>query len=430
MRNTFAVIGIFIALISFLVFIFWGVNLLQQKHIKTQSTSINQNVPPQEEATTMPKITTFDIKIVFSFIFPDKKLETDPIKIAEYSPNTFEITKIDYEMLKNIVDSLPEISNNFPQVPATVERSKKGLITRVIRGTPHKLIDRVKTFQLLSSKVENLLGNVKSSISDSISNPLIISIIVPLKYNDAVENVDSLRLKLGFKECIAEFETKHDEEHSRDENRNKNLQIACEKIDGLILHPGETFSFNKVVGPRTRKQGFLPAGVISNGKVIPGLGGGVCQVSTTLYRCALLSGLKIVERHNHSIYEGISYAERGLDAAVVYGVKDFRFINSIDVPILILCEAGQGLVKVQFYAEKKPFENVEIVTRNEVKIPFEVQIKRNPYLRVGERKVIQPGVTGYKIEAYRIVTIKGIKKEELLSQDNYLTFPRIEEVNN
>ncbi|HPW58105.1 MAG TPA: VanW family protein, partial [Candidatus Rifleibacterium sp.] len=186
-----------------------------------------------------------------------------------------------------------------------------------------------------------------------------------------------------------------------------------------------------VVGPRTEKYGFKKAGVISQGRVIPGLGGGICQVSTTLYRAALLSGMKIDERHNHSIYDGIEYADRGLDAAVAWGFKDFRFTNTLDIPVLIVSRAGKGRVEVEIYAERKPFDTVVLVTRNEVKHPYEVQKKNNSSLKKGEVKIVHPGVHGYSVEAYRTIIKDGKpSKEERLSKDRYLTFNRIEEINN
>ena len=184
------------------------------------------------------------------------------------------------------------------------------------------------------------------------------------------------------------------------------------------------------MGERSKKNGFKEAGVISNGRVIPGLGGGICQVSTTLYRAVLLSGAKIDERHNHSIYDGIEYAQRGLDAAVAWGYKDFKFTNNLDIPIMIKSTSGDGWVEVSIYAEKKPFESIELSTRNEVKRPFKTEKRVNSKLKDGEIKVVHPGVDGYTIEAYRkIISIGGKSKEERLSKDNYLTYNRIEERN-
>ena len=153
--------------------------------------------------------------------------------------------------------------------------------------------------------------------------------------------------------------------------------------------------------------------------------------STTLYRTALQAGLKIDERHNHSIYDGIEYAARGLDAAVAWGYKDFKFSNSLDLPILISAKAGPGSVFIELFAEKVPFESVVLETRNEKVHPFRTEIKKNQKLKKGDRRILHPGVTGYSIETYRIITRKdGNIREERMSKDRYLTFNRIEEINN
>lgn len=243
---------------------------------------------------------------------------------------------------------------------------------------------------------------------------------------DEVLNMDDKR----FTTLLAKFKTVHDENHCGDAARNVNLALASKKIDGYIVNPGAKFSFNKVVGERSKKNGFKEAGCISAGRVVPGLGGGICQVSTTLYRAVLLCGAKIDERYNHSIYEGIAYAQRGLDAAVSWGTKDFRFTNKLNMPLMIKSTSGEGWVEVSIYGEKLPFKNVELYTKNEVKYPAELKKRVNKKLKDGEVKIVHPGVDGYSVESYRVITKEdGSTSEERLSKDKYLTFNRIEERN-
>ena len=110
-------------------------------------------------------------------------------------------------------------------------------------------------------------------------------------------------------------------------NRVNNITIACESISGTMLEPGKEFSFNKTVGERNKKRGYKDAPIIFHGEKSYGTGGGVCQVSTTLYMTALNAGLEITERHTHS--ESVAYAP-GTDATVVYGEKDMKFKNNTD----------------------------------------------------------------------------------------------------
>ena len=296
------------------------------------------------------------------------------------------------------------------------------------------LINEIKlSNSTLEVDKEKTLKELEKSIQASNGDPykdLTVKIITR-KQESASKNeaITKEMNEKGFNTLLAKFRTEHPF-HADDKGRNVNLAIAAKKLNGLIIKPNEKFSFNKVIGERSKKNGFELAGCISAGKVIPGLGGGICQVSTTLYRAVLLSGAKIDERHNHSIYDGIEYAQRGLDAAVAWGYKDFKFTNALDIPLLIKSQSGEGWVEVEVYAERKPFESIELTTRNEVKLPFKTEKRVNKKLKDGEVKIVHPGVDGYTVEAYRTITpIGGTGKEVRLSKDRYLTYNRIEERN-
>ncbi len=320
------------------------------------------------------------------------------------------------DLAKSLIDDLKlpnEASSSNVKVIKTDSKFDK------IVGTESTLeVDKKKTLIELEKSIK------ENTAANNFKN---IDVKVITKKN---EGFSGKMNEMGFKTLLAKWRTTHPH-HLDDAARNVNLSIASKKINGLIIPPNGKFSFNKVVGERSKKNGFKEAGVISQGRVIPGLGGGICQVSTTLYRAVLLSGAKIDERHNHSIYDGIEYAQRGLDAAVAWGYKDFKFTNKLNEPILITSQSGEGWVEVSIYAEKKPFESVELVTRNEVKRPFKTEKRINTKLKSGEVRIVHPGVDGYTVEAYRTITsLDGKSKEEKLSKDNYLTFNRIEERNN
>ena len=120
--------------------------------------------------------------------------------------------------------------------------------------------------------------------------------------------------------------------------RTQNVSLAAKKINGTVLNNGDIFSFNKTVGKRTAAAGFSTATIFTNGELSEELGGGICQVSSTLYYATLLADLKIVERRNHMFT--VSYAKNGLDATVAYGSIDFRFKNNYSAPIKILASAS------------------------------------------------------------------------------------------
>ena len=137
-----------------------------------------------------------------------------------------------------------------------------------------------------------------------------------------------------------------------DENRvgrSENIRLAASYIDGIIVQAYGEFSFNQTVGERSEERGFKEAKVIVEGKFVLGVGGGVCQVSTTLYNAALYAGIIVTEYHPHSL--AVGYVPPSQDA-MVSSVCDFRFFNPYDFPVRIEMTAGEGALKARFYGEK------------------------------------------------------------------------------
>ena len=134
-------------------------------------------------------------------------------------------------------------------------------------------------------------------------------------------------------------------EYTDNENRNENLRLACEKLNGLILQPGQTLSYNETLGKRTREAGYLPAPAYSGTELVDEVGGGICQVSSTLYLSSLFAELTVVERRNHGF--PASYIPLGLDATVNWGTTDLKLRNDYDLPVKILAEVSDGFVKIR-----------------------------------------------------------------------------------
>lgn len=201
--------------------------------------------------------------------------------------------------------------------------------------------------------------------------------------------------------------------------RSSNLRLASNKINGTIVLPGETFSYNKVVGKRTVEAGYKDAKIYENGKVVDGLGGGICQVSSTLYNAVLYANLEIVSRRNHQFKT--SYIEAGRDATVVYGSTDFQFKNTRNYPIKIKCSASGGVCTFEIYGMKEEVEyDVSISTETISTIPFTTIYEDTTALAAGTTKVMQGGMNGYKTKTYRTLKQNGVKvKTELLSSDTY-----------
>ncbi len=187
-------------------------------------------------------------------------------------------------------------------------------------------------------------------------------------------------------------------------NRNNNLNQACKKINGLILKPGEEFSFNKVVGQRTTKNGFKEATVILGGQYEQGLGGGVCQVSSTLYNAVLKSDLKISERHPHAWPSG--YVLDGLDATVDWPALDFKFKNSSDYPIVIVMwfESKDRTVHAEIYGKRFPDEQ-KIALRSEVvgvNGYGKTEYVEDKSMAVGKTKTVRQAHQGMTVKTYKI----------------------------
>ncbi|MFD0698727.1 VanW family protein [Paenibacillus sp. GCM10027628] len=132
--------------------------------------------------------------------------------------------------------------------------------------------------------------------------------------------------------------------NSNNNNRYHNMKLAANAINNVVIYPGETFSFNRVVGVRTPAKGYKLAKVIVRGEFSEGIGGGICQISSTLFNAVDRAGLKIVERYSHS--RSVPYVPPGRDATVNWGGPDFSFTNNYNQPILIRAQASPGRVYI------------------------------------------------------------------------------------
>lgn len=238
---------------------------------------------------------------------------------------------------------------------------------------------------------------------------------IPLKLTPAKKTINDIGTE-AFPYKISEFPTRYD---ATNINRTQNLSLATGKINGTVLMPGETFSYNQVVGKRTIDAGYKDAKIYENGKVVDGLAGGICQVSSTLYNAVLLANLEIVERTNHSFTT--SYVKAGRDATVVYGVKDFQFKNNRNYPIKIEGSVGSGILTFKIHGIKEETEyEVKIVPYTTGTIPYTTQTITDTSLQPGETVIEQSGHAGCKVTTYKQLWLNGtMVSNELLSNDTY-----------
>lgn len=259
-------------------------------------------------------------------------------------------------------------------------------------------------FAISIDEAKELASNVDAS-----------EIYIPLKYTKPEITISDLGEDI-FGTKLGTATTIYD---STNINRSTNIDIACEKINRTILEPGETFSFNKVVGERTAKSGFKEALIYTGGEVDYGLGGGICQISSTLYNAVLKANLDIVERKNHSMT--VSYLPVGQDASVSYGSVDFKFTNSRSYPIKIVATANTGVITISVWGVLEEQEYVvtletEILETTDYKTTYEYSSS----IPVGKEELKQVGKNGYKCSTYKILSLgeKEISRT-LLSTDTY-----------
>ena len=240
----------------------------------------------------------------------------------------------------------------------------------------------------------------------------------------AMENVSPRITGEHLREIDAEWTAVSTHYSERERNRAHNIRKAASSINGVILLPGDTFSYNQVVGPRTIREGFRKAPVIVKGELVPGDGGGVCQVSTTVYMAALQAGLQIVQRSHHAF--PIHYAPPGLDATVVYGAIDLRFRNNTPCPIALVAEAKNGRVVVRVLGAERYRRAVKLQRVVHAVIPAPEKTFPTISLPAGVRKVKDKGQRGWRVSVYRIIEEPGKPPAfEKVTTDYYRPQPRI-----
>lgn len=245
----------------------------------------------------------------------DFSILENPVEIVVKSqePNPIDVEKIHNEIHKEPVDAY------YTQEPFTIYPSENGV-----------------DFKISIEEAKALLGDQSAeeyTIPLNILSPNITTNMIGTE---------------AFPDLLATYSTNY---AASNRNRTTNLILAANKINGTVLMPGETFSYNKVVGARTIAAGYKEAPIYVSGKVVDGLGGGICQITTTLYNAALYANLEIVQRSNHQFVP--SYAPASRDATVVYGSIDFQFKNNRNYPIKLVCSVSGGIANFQIFGLKQ-----------------------------------------------------------------------------
>jgi vancomycin resistance protein YoaR len=206
-------------------------------------------------------------------------------------------------------------------------------------------------------------------------------------------------------------------------NRHSNVALAASRINGTVLRPGEVFSYNKTVGHRDIESGFKEAPEIVKGVLKPGVGGGVCQVSTTLFNSVLKSNLKIVDRSHHAF--PVHYVHPGLDATVVDGDIDFRFQNNTDAPVYIYGAGRGGTLTFRIYGKTMQGRTVELVRGKQTSSDYGTETETDSSLPAGHREIKVPGHPRIDVTWYRVVKDNGVEVGREPISTHYRAIPQV-----
>jgi len=216
-----------------------------------------------------------------------------------------------------------------------------------------------------------------------------------------------------------------------DSNRNNNINLAANAVMGTVVMPGETFSFNKTTGQRTEEKGYMPAAAIFGGATVDEIGGGVCQVSSTLFNAAAMADMTILSRSPHTWPS--NYVDKGRDATVNWPNLDFSFRNDRDTPIFIVSWYQQRQCTVEIYGGSLgPGITIELETRliSTTNPPADPIYEQNPLLPPGTVQEKKKARTGYVVETYKVYRQNGAEwKRELLCTSNYQMIQQVIEYN-
>jgi len=267
----------------------------------------------------------------------------------------------------------------------------------------------------LTVAVEQLVSKIQNVSLSEIPT----RIDIPMVEVPAAVTTESIQA-LAFDSIIGEFSSNFS---VKEKNRSVNLTAAAKALDGKVLLPGETLSFNETVGPREPATGYKDAYVIINGEYVKGTGGGVCQVSSTLYNAVLLSNLEITERMPHAVV--VSYVPPGQDATVNYPNIDFKFKNNTASLVYLRTDVKQGVLTIRIWG-KKTGNSVRIERQVEKVLAYKTEKRLDPKLPIGLVVQDQKGAKGMVVNTWQIVRDgNGNETKKFLGRDWYAPTNRI-----
>lgn len=313
-------------------------------------------------------------------------------KLTAQGANVLPIVNINEAKLKSLVDALAaEIQVKAENARFDIKENNRVVIKKEKIGLQVDMKDTI-------NQIREMVGNVDNRQ-------------VVLKFEEVKPEVMAGQLeKMEITGLLSEYTTNFDQSAT---NRVYNINVAADALDDYLIKPSDTVSFNKIVGPRDAKTGYKRAPVIVNNEITDDFGGGVCQVSSTLYNSVVLANLEIVERTNHSL--PVSYVPLGRDATVDFYSIDFKFRNNTDKYLLIKSSVKGNALNFKIYGATRLKKEVQIETALKMVIEPKILYEDDRGLEEGKEIVKQEGKLGYQVRSYRIIKENGreVKREEL-----------------
>lgn len=337
--------------------------------------------------------------------------------------------QIDHTVIKeNLVKKLNILEDAFVKVEIVKVKPEKVDIDKIqkaiktnVQNAEYISDTGVLIDQIIGIEIANIEEAKK--IAESITEEG-MQFSIPLKITLPDTTIDSVMEEL-FRDTLSTYTTNF---NVNEVERSDNVRTAAKSIDNVILMPGQEFSYNNIVGERTTERGYKVAKVYQAGQVVDGMGGGICQVSSTLYNAVVKADLEILERKNHSL--PVAYVKLGRDATVVYGVIDFRFRNNQQYPIRIESKISGGTLTVDICGiNTNPNRSVDIETEFISTLDFIEKTIPDETLPMGTSKIIQTGKKGYKVKSYRVTKENGVEVDrKVIATDTYSPIAQIKKV--
>ena len=328
-----------------------------------------------------------------------------------------------YKLIKNPkkVDFDIEYSYNIKAVDSLLDEIEKTFNKEVRNATIIKEDGKLKVSESSSKQEINridFISQIEEVVkSNTENNKGDVTLELPISVEEPKINTEDLQ---RINTIISSFST-----NFLDDVMATNIKVAAAAVSGIVLMPEEEYSFNKLVGESTKEKGYVEVPVIKDNKLQPELGGGICQVSTTLHNAIIRAGILPTEITHHSMPVG--YVDKGMDATIYYNLVDYKFKNTLPYPIYIdaLVENNKIIFNIYSYKELEN-KKYEIISKVYEEIPQKIEYKKDITLDEGEEKVENLGSKGYKVKVYR-KTLENKKevKEEVICDEIYKPINKI-----